>query len=176
MSDTISIRFARKPTDIEDVRRVANNSFYDTSEAAIAETVELSAAEYDTFARLMYKDWDWLDGKGGFKQGICQAVAVTAPGRETLYVDPSGHAYARYAGMKTGSSPAAQKPDGTSQQRFERFVQQLTALTKQHGIAIMSIGGVYIFEQIEDAKNLVYSMDASSGDLQFRFSPARRSV
>ena len=99
MSNRIALRFARKPADLHELKAVLKNLTAETFECEIAETVELSAGEYDAFARLMYKNWDWLDGKGGFKNNLRQVIAVTAPQRETLYVDPSGYSYARYVGM-----------------------------------------------------------------------------
>ena len=54
--------------------------------------------EYDAFTRLIYKDWPWLEGRGGDRNGFTQVVAITAPGPETLYANPEGYSYARYIG------------------------------------------------------------------------------
>ena len=64
-------------------------------------TVTLTTEEYDRFTRLIYKDWPWLEGRGGDRNGIRQVVAITAPERETLYANPEGYSYARYIGMAT---------------------------------------------------------------------------
>jgi hypothetical protein len=53
------------------------------------------------------------------------------------------------------------------QQRFEDFIKELTKLSKKYGVAIKAIGGVYIAEDIQELKNISYSQDASSGDLEF---------
>ena len=100
MSDIILVRFIRKPLDAKEVMREAKSDFYDTFEVKIAETVQLTTVEYDNFAADLLEDRDWLAGKGGFKNNIRQVIAVTAPERQTLYVDPSGHAYGRYVGLR----------------------------------------------------------------------------
>lgn len=103
MSEHILIRFARKPESIAEVRAAATSTAYRFERVSIAETIELTEAEYDNFARLMYKNWDWLDGKGGERDGLIQAIAVTAPERPTLYVNPEGYSYARYVGMQAAA-------------------------------------------------------------------------
>ncbi len=60
---------------------------------------ELTAAEYDAFANTLLEDRDWLTGRGGHANGHRQVVEVSAPGRTTLYVDPSGGSYGRYVGV-----------------------------------------------------------------------------
>jgi len=103
MQDIILVRFARKPTGIDDIKAVAGNPDYHAEDVEIIETRQLSPWEYDDFVANLFDDRDWLAGKGGFKDRIRQAVEVTAPLRDTLYVDPSGHAYARYVGMRIDS-------------------------------------------------------------------------
>ena len=44
------------------------------------------------------EEWPWLEGRGGDSNGLTQVVAITAPGRETLYANPEGYSYARYIG------------------------------------------------------------------------------
>lgn len=58
----------------------------------------------------------------------------------------------------------------TEQQRFKEFVRELTAISKKHGVAIMSIGGVFILEESNAMQDIAYTCDASSGDLEFRLS------
>ncbi len=99
MPDTVSVRFTRKPVGIADVKAAALDSSASFYEAEITETRQLTAMEYDYFIASFLKDRDWLQGKGGFKGEIHQVVEVTAPERDTLYVDPSGYSYARYVGM-----------------------------------------------------------------------------
>jgi len=47
---------------------------------------------------------EWLAGKGGWRGEIRLAIAVVAPDRETLYVDPSGSDYGRYVGRRVAIS------------------------------------------------------------------------
>lgn len=100
MPDTILIRFTRKPLTLRDVLVEMRKSDAYSHEAVIAEYQQLTTEEYDDFTDSFLADHDWLAGKGGFKNDIRQVIAVSAVGRETLYVDPSGHSYARYVGME----------------------------------------------------------------------------
>jgi hypothetical protein len=83
----------------------------------------MTCEEYDQFTRELLGDYEWLDGKGGAnteanlrevekfwdyteeEQSQWRAlayrlvVAVSAPRRATIYVDPSGFNYARYIGI-----------------------------------------------------------------------------
>ena len=61
------------------------------------------------------------------------------------------------------------------QQRFEDFTAELAQLSKKYGIAIKSVGGVYITNEKSnfskgEFKNLQYSNDASSNDLYFEIA------
>ncbi len=97
MNDTIKVGYARKPSCISDVKE---SSFgLDPLDTMIVETKAMSAEEYDDFAQDFYASRDWLDGKGGSRNGIIKAIEITAPEREPLYVNPEGHSYARYVGI-----------------------------------------------------------------------------
>lgn len=50
------------------------------------------------------------------------------------------------------------------QKRFEQFTKELAKLSKKYGIVLQVTGGVYI-EKDGDIKSIVYTDDASSGDL-----------
>lgn len=98
MNGTIKVGYARKPPCLDGV---TNSPFrLDPLETEVVETKSMSAEEYDAFAQDFYLSRDWLDGKGGSRNGIIQAIAITAPERETLYVNPEGHSYARYVGLR----------------------------------------------------------------------------
>ncbi len=99
MITKVNVRFARKPYDMQEVHATARDNLAHVSECEVAETVELSATEYDAFTHSLLRDHAWLAGKGGYKNLRRQTVAVNAPERETLYVDPSGSAYGRYVGL-----------------------------------------------------------------------------
>lgn len=91
-------RFARKPYSLDDVLHNADPSApFEPIE--IEWHKELTEAEYDTFASTLLQDRDWLAGHGGHAGGRRHVVEVSAPGRRTLFVDPSGSAYGRYVGI-----------------------------------------------------------------------------
>jgi hypothetical protein len=58
----------------------------------------------------------------------------------------------------------------TTEQRFENFVQELTAISRRHGVAVMSIGGVFILEDSKAMQDITYTSDHTRGDLEFRLS------
>ena len=61
----------------------------------------------------------------------------------------------------------------TDQQRFEHFVQELTTISRKHGVAVMSMGGVFILDNDDVAKRIAYSCDANRGDLKFNLNEGR---
>ena len=102
MTTTIHARFTRKPCSLDEV-------LHNTDPSAPPESItielrkELTTAEYDSFANTLLEDRDWLTGRGGHANGQRQVVEVSAPGRTTLYVDPSGGSYGRYVGVAIDS-------------------------------------------------------------------------
>lgn len=68
--------------------------------AVVTEKKRLSTTAYAEFVENLLTDRPWLAGKGGGEMvdGVRAAavIEVTAPGRNTLYVNPEGHNYARY--------------------------------------------------------------------------------
>lgn len=111
MSNRITVRYARKPTDLDEVKSSAKDRSGYAFETAITETVTLSSEEYDAFTRSFLKDYAWLTGKGGVVNKIHQAVAVTAPERLTLYVNPEGSSYGRYVGLEVPPEMVIKYPD-----------------------------------------------------------------
>ena len=106
MTTAIRARFTRKPCSLDEV-------LHNTDPSAPPEIIaiefrkELTTAEYDTFANSLLDDRDWLKRRGGHANGHRQVVEVSAPGRTTLYVDPSGGSYGRYVGVAIGSPASA---------------------------------------------------------------------
>ena len=102
MTTTIRARFTRKPCSLDEV-------LHNTDPSAPPELIvievrkELTTAEYDAFANTLLEDRDWLTGRGGHANGHRQVVEVSAPGRTTLFVDPSGGSYGRYVGVAIDS-------------------------------------------------------------------------
>lgn len=86
----VRLPFARKPADLGEVGGQEQTKIY------VTETKDLTADEFDTFARNLLVSRDWLRGKGGSTRGGYLCVEVTAPGRPYLYVNPEGSDYARY--------------------------------------------------------------------------------
>ena len=91
-------RFTRKPCSIDEVLHNSDPSAPPES-ITVEFRKEMTAAEYDAFASTLLEDRDWLTGRGGHANGQRQVVEVSAPGRTTLYVDPSGGSYGRYVGV-----------------------------------------------------------------------------
>ena len=91
-------RFARKPYSLDEVLHKTNPSApFEPIEIELHK--ELTEAEYDAFANTLQEDRDWLTGLGGHANGCRRVVAVSAPNRRTLFVDPSGGSYGRYVGV-----------------------------------------------------------------------------
>jgi hypothetical protein len=53
--------------------------------------------------------------------------------------------------------------------RYNRFVSELTMLTRVYGVAIKSIGGVILADHPNDFLEVTYVADISSGDLYPEF-------
>lgn len=111
MNDTVRIIYARKPEnwhEIESGSRYGSGTAYNTE---IIETREMTATEYDAFIARPLATRDWLADKGGMRGDTRFAIAITAPERETLYVDPSGYSYARYIGRRVADPTAVKYPE-----------------------------------------------------------------
>ena len=94
----IRARFARKPYSLDEVLHNADPSA-PLEPIEIELHKELTEAEYDAFATTLLQDRDWLAGLGGHTAGRRRVVAVSAPNRLMLFVDPSGSRYGRYVGI-----------------------------------------------------------------------------
>ncbi|MDI9234567.1 hypothetical protein [Limnohabitans lacus] len=53
---------------------------------------------------------------------------------------------------------------------YDRFIAELTALTRKYGVAIQSVGGVYLADERGEFDQLTYNADITSGDLYPNFS------
>lgn len=58
-----------------------------------------------------------------------------------------------------------QTTDATQQPNYDQFVAELTELTRKYGVAIQSVGGVFLAQQAGAFSCVTYIADASSGDL-----------
>ncbi len=52
---------------------------------------------------------------------------------------------------------------------YDRFITELTALTRKYGVAIQSVGGVYLADERGEYDKLTYTADITSGDLYPNF-------
>ena len=52
---------------------------------------------------------------------------------------------------------------------YDRFIAELTALTRKYGVAIQSVGGVYLADERGEFDTLTYTADICSGDLYPNF-------
>jgi hypothetical protein len=109
MTTTIRARFTRKPCTLDEVLHNSDPSAPPES-ITIEFRKEMTTAEYDAFAGTLLEDREWLAGRGGHADGHRRVVEVSAPGRTTLYVDPSGGNYGRYVGV------AVQAPENGNDQ------------------------------------------------------------
>ena len=98
MSTSIRARFTRKTCSIDEVHHNSDPSA-PPEVITIEFRKELTETEYDAFSNTLLEDRDWLAGRGGHADGHRRVVEVSAPGRTTLYVDPSGSSYGRYVGV-----------------------------------------------------------------------------
>ena len=52
---------------------------------------------------------------------------------------------------------------------YDRFITELTALTRKYGVAIQSVGGVYVADERDEFDKVTYNADLTSGDLYPNF-------
>lgn len=111
MSNIIHVIYARKPFDWHEIESGSRRDCGTAYPTEIAETREMTVEEYDAFIAKPLVRREWLAGKGGWKNSNVRcAIAITAPERETLYVDPSGSDYGRYVGRRV-DNPTVKYPD-----------------------------------------------------------------
>ena len=57
-----------------------------------------------------------------------------------------------------------------TENNYDRFISELTTLTRKYGVAIQSVGGVYLADESGEFDKLTYTADITSGDLYPNFS------
>jgi len=57
-----------------------------------------------------------------------------------------------------------------TENNYDRFITELTTLTRKYGVAIKSVGGVYLADESGEFDKLTYTADITSGDLYPNFS------
>ena len=55
---------------------------------------------------------------------------------------------------------------------YDKFIAELTVLTRKYGVAIQSVGGVILADHAGEFRDVTYVADISSGDLYPRFPDA----
>lgn len=97
----VMVKFARKPSDIQEVLDIACSNAEQAMPTSIIEHLRMTPDEYAAFTGDLLAQHEWMANKGGWsKEKIRLAFKITCPGQLTLYVDPSGHPYARYVGLE----------------------------------------------------------------------------
>ena len=64
---------------------------------------------------------------------------------------------------------AAIRTTPQTENNYDRFITELTALTRKYGVAIQSVGGVYLANERGEFDKLTYNSDITSGDLYPNF-------
>ena len=64
---------------------------------------------------------------------------------------------------------AATTPTTQTENNYDRFIAELTALTRKYGVAIQSVGGVYLADERGEFDQVTYNADITSGDLYPNF-------
>lgn len=60
-------------------------------------------------------------------------------------------------------------PQSTTEINYDKFIAELTALTRKYGVAIQSVGGVILADTQGEFSKVSYRADISSGDLYPEF-------
>ena len=53
---------------------------------------------------------------------------------------------------------------------YDKFIAELTKLSRKYGVAIQSVGGIYLANDPGEFGNVTYFADITSGDLLPEFS------
>ena len=48
---------------------------------------------------------------------------------------------------------------------YDKFIAELTKLSRKYGVAIQSVGGIYLADDPDEFRNVNYVADITSGDL-----------
>ena len=48
---------------------------------------------------------------------------------------------------------------------YDQFIAELTKLSRKYGVAIQSVGGIYLADEPGEFRNVRYVADITSGDL-----------
>lgn len=126
-----------KNNTIEEYQSEVGSGNYRAELCKITHTVNLTPEQWESFTHNFLYDMHWLTGKGGSdstadlpevndfwdytpeqqaewqKHSYLLAVEVRCEGQGAIYVDPSGHSYARYVGLN--GAPVAKEVDAAQE-------------------------------------------------------------
>lgn len=97
---TVKTYLIRKPEDIDEVISMSAHYPERAREVEIAEMIELNTRQYDCVCKNPFRNYSFLTGKGGYKDGYLQVVELTCKDKQALYANPEGSSYCRYLGIE----------------------------------------------------------------------------
>jgi len=108
VGDKVWVDYHRKPVSGDELANslyIIEQGKYDNhilrtefKRSEVIEVMSLSTLDYDLMLSNLSADYPFLMGKGGCVDNVAQCIAITAPHRQPLYINPEGAFYARYAG------------------------------------------------------------------------------
>jgi hypothetical protein len=157
-NEQIKIFFVRKPENLSNLKSIfAKRESHEYEISIVKETVTFTEKEYDDFTSDFFVNRDFLSGKGGScKKGFYQTIKIIAPDRETLFVNPEGHGYARYVGFQVFLPPELDKLTLSVARHLPLFNKSLRMLTGDYDIRKIEIYETFIhitFESMFDREN-----------------------
>ena len=69
-------------------------------------------------------------------------------------------------------NPKERTMNTTRQANYDQFIAELTRITRQYGVAIQSVGGVFLADAPAEFGRVTYIADITSGDLYPEFPDA----
>lgn len=131
------VKFAKlnKQNSIEEYQEELESGKFNLERFRVSDVVVLSEADYEEFLHSFLRDYDFLSGKGGcestadlrevdsfyeyteeeqelYRDGSYRVGLIVSKqgSKEHVYVDPQGHDYARYVGLKHSGKPPESAP------------------------------------------------------------------
>lgn len=166
-----------KNNTIEEYTEQRESGNYAIVRGKVTDRAKLTAEQYDVFVQNLLENVPWLAGKGGcgstadlpeetddldffkltpdqqaaWKAGVYSLfVEVSAPGRETVYIDPQGFEYARYLGFAV--NPSLEFDEAAESQPCVRISEEVDPQ-----VARFEVGKTYYTRSLCD-HNCIYEM------------------
>lgn len=152
-----------KQCSIQEYKAQLDSDEYSVVRGRITDRALLTVEQFDILAENLLENMPFLEGKGGcrcdidfpgvnslhqldpeqmevyLKNVYTLFVEVSAPGRETIYIDPQGHSYARYvgfAGLKTNTPLELGEDEAKTNTPLEFFPGENFPGEDQHPVRI----------------------------------------